>query len=554
MTELYEENRKNFLDLCETIWDLDDDSMEYIRNRTSDAWEPALEYKNLIDALKDKAVYEDQRIVLDIDMNEPAIQSLFIENDKSYKLFKRYFDSIIDTIRREYNCTIGYDNFISNKVVFKKNITKIKKVFELAYKEFPHVYEDSFAENYTAENCSRRIVKLFEEIGASKKSGKKLKFVISFNPMDWLLSSTGEDWSSCFRLDNPNGGYQYCMGLPFLCGDNNRALLYITDDSKKEHFGIKAHHYQTRTWCLINETGSFNVIKWYPNDTIGVDPINSITGYNNFKSREYFTHSKYPIDVISTKKGAVIGVYSDMGRMTEENGKLWWVGNSKDGQQIFTKNLIDLYGKDHHSFIMRQMDFRGLGVSTSGYNINDWKRLGLHLDLNFTALTCNSCKSNNKGGFVLKKNNTFLCYDCYKNNIFTCKKCGSENFLKEGTEKHTVIDEHNNEIILCQDCWDNRQNNICECCGKYSLNLSTSKEGKRICGNCLSKHIDNHCSCSECGDITNNAKIIYNSFTKNTIVVCNDCLNSQNYKNSISTFGRYYNLSVKKYVRRLPVE
>ena len=36
-------------------------------------------------------------------------------------------------------------------------------------------------------------------------------------------------------------------------------------------------------------------------------------------------------------KGAVIGVYSDMGRLVEENNELWIDGNGKEGQQIFTK-------------------------------------------------------------------------------------------------------------------------------------------------------------------------------------------------------------------------
>ena len=70
--------------------------------------------------------------------------------------------------------------------------------------------------------------------------------------MDWLLASTAEKFSSCFNLDNPNGGgYSFCLGIPFLSGDKNRMMLYITDGTKKEFMGLKVDSVQTRTWCLF---------------------------------------------------------------------------------------------------------------------------------------------------------------------------------------------------------------------------------------------------------------------------------------------------------------
>jgi hypothetical protein len=46
--------------------------------------------------------------------------------------------------------------------------------------------------------------------------------------MDWLLSSTKENFSSCFNIDNSSGGYHYSLGLPFLAGDKNRVMIYIS--------------------------------------------------------------------------------------------------------------------------------------------------------------------------------------------------------------------------------------------------------------------------------------------------------------------------------------
>ena len=131
MTEIYNKNRQNYLDLCNKVWNLDDESMKYLEKRLSDDWEPVPEFKTLIDALKEKgATYEDQRVMIDIDMSNTDIQSIFVSSDLSYKIFENYFGRLINYLQEHYNCTIGYKEFIENKVVFKKNITKIKKVLQ----------------------------------------------------------------------------------------------------------------------------------------------------------------------------------------------------------------------------------------------------------------------------------------------------------------------------------------------------------------------------------------------------------------------------------------
>lgn len=554
MTEIYNKNRQNYLDLCNKVWNLDDESMKYLEKRLSDDWEPVPEFKALIDALKEKgATYEDQRVVINIDMSNPDIQSIFESSDSSYRMFKNYFYRLINYLKEHYNCNIGYKEFIENKVIFKKNTTKIKKVFEVICAEEHDLYIDSTGNDYTKNDCADWIVRCFEKIGASKKSAKKLQFVISFNPMDWLLSSTGEDWSSCFNINNQGGGYQYCLGLPFLAGDKNRMLLYISDGSTKECVGIEAHHYQTRTWCLLDRSGSFNIVKWYPNDTVGVKPVNSITGYNNFKDRDYFTHSKYSIDILSTKKGAVIGVYSDMGRLVEENNELWISGNGKEGQQVFTKNLIDIsHSSTRNSFrISDSINVRNFGISQPGYRIPEWKNLGLHVDMIFPSVKCD-CGADNKGGFMFK-GKKFLCYDCYKDRVYTCGSCGNEDFINgEVYEIETTTGE---KIKLCKDCWEHRQEHICSCCGKYSTNplKNTDERGIKICGECANAHRDGWSKCDGCGKLTKHIRIKYNTYIKSSLRRCGDCI-SENDTQEISTFGRYFGVTIRTPVRGNAVE
>ena len=539
MTETFENNKKAYIDFVSRVWNFDDESMAYIEKRLSPEWEPVPELKELINL--EGGHYEDQRITFDLDMTNPLIQSFFVQNDESYKMFREIFRRVISFLDDHYGLVIGYQAFIENKAIFKKNTTKIKKIFEVAYAEYPELFDNESGYTYTKEKCAQWIVKQFERIGACKKSAKKLQFVISFNPIDWLMSSTGETWSSCFNINNHGGGYQYCLGLPFLCGDKNRMLLYITDGSEKELEGMKCHHYQTRTWCILDKSGTFNIVKWYPNDTIGVKPVNSITGLNNFCDKDSFREGKYPLDVLSTKKGAVIGVYSDMGRLVERDNKLWLSGNGKDGQQLFTKNLIDLSkSNSRHSFHFGDMPgLRELGVSKPGYELPKWRKLGIHVDMFFTTLKC-SCGSE-KGGFLFR-GEKYLCQDCYKNNVFTCGSCGNEDYISKDKEIHTVVTTSGETIKLCDSCWETRERHTCSCCGKYSKrNLLETDEGTRICPECLNNNSNGWSKCDTCGKISRAIRYVYNSFTKTSVKKCNSCKTTPEMQ-EISTFGRYFAL------------
>lgn len=543
MTELNEKNRKLYLDVCKRVWDLDDESMKYIEKRTSDEWEPVPELKTLIGC--EGSTYEDQRIRFDLDMANTTVQSFFEENDSSFEMFKNTFGHVISYLRNEYNATVGYKEFIENKMTFKKNVTKIKKVFEMMYAEDHRTYERDSGDSYDKDDCAAWIVKKFERIGASKKSAKKLQLVISFNPMDWLMASTSEDWSSCFNINNEAGGYQYCLGLPFLCGDKNRMLLYITDGSQKECMGIKVDHYQTRTWCILDTSNTMNIVKWYPNDTVGVNPVSSITKNDKFRNRDNFQKGKYPLDIISTKKGAVIGVYSDMGRLTAEDGKLWLKGNGKDGQQVFTKNLMDCSQiSSRHSIRIGNgfTDARVMGLSCSGYRIPQWKKLGLNVDAMFPTLTCKSC-GEDKTGIVLRNDNGFLCYDCYKDKVFTCGSCGAEGYISDKIVE--VLTSDGKKIRLCETCAERIKERTCDCCGKYSTrSLINTQEGEKICSSCLEVGANGYGRCDYCSKITKNIKVVYNTYSKDRKCSCSECTTRDGM--TVSTFGRYFTIKVGK--------
>ena len=524
MTEEFENNKKSYLNLLKGIWDFDDESMEYVEKRLSDEWKPVEDFNSLLEGKE----FKDQRIVSEIDFSDKELCNTFAASDEAYERFSLDFEEALKYLKSEKNCEITYQDFINNKVLYNKNLTKIKKVLETIYKENTKLFSwdsGSSTSEISPEKISEWIVKRFEIIGAKKKSSKKLYFVISFNPMDWFLSSTSEEkWESCFNLNHSNGhGYQYCLGLPFLCGDKNRFLVYLTDGTEKEFMGIKTHHYFSRTWVELDENGTFHPFKWYPNDTISIETLRTLTGNTSFKTRESFKRSKYPIDVLATVKGAFIGTYSDMGELKPINGELYLVGNLKTGQQNFTKNLLTT----------SSISFKDLRIDNHAVNnfvIPKWQKLGVHLDMFFTAGRC-SCGKDRIGKVV---GDRFICQDCYDGNYFNCEECGSEYLLEDRTFVET---EGGKTIAICPSCLEKAR--YCKVCGKYisgrAFDIDDDDENGVICSSCLSSGREGYRRCN-CGRVSKNVVKYFNQFTKIISTECPKCKNDNT--DFYEVFGR----------------
>lgn len=551
MTEQNAKNKEIYLNLCEKIWDFDEESLAYVNKRLSDEWEPVKEFKDFIDksVTDGKATYEDQRLRFKMDTRDPKIQSFFEANDESYKLFRSYFGFALTKLR-QLGVTVSYSEFISNKVVFHKNVTKIKKVLENIYASYDGIFQRDAGQPYSKESCASFIVKNFERIGSSKKSAKELEMVISFNPMDWLLSSTSEHFSSCFNLNNPSGGFQFCLGLPFLCGDNNRMMIYLTDGRRKEFEGINVEGVITRTWCILDESGSFNIVKWYPNDTVGVNPVNEITGYSNFKNKDSFKKSKYSLDVLASKLGAYYGVYLDMGKLTVIDDKLYIVGNTKEGQQRFSKNLVECDNKTT-SFTNPNHEIHGLHMPGVGYCIPKWRECGFHFDKMFSTLRCPVC-GEDKAGVRIENGDSeykYICFDCYKKMYSTCGSCGN-SYIRDPKKCKKVMTKHG-EIELCPSCSrpENIKAHTCSICGMYHpgvSNLEQLPNGDMVCPECARK--EGYVKCPECGKLSKSVICIYDSFSGESRRMCDSCLDSssKNMFREVFLFGKYFPVIRKK--------
>lgn len=520
MSEINENNKKIYLELCKYVWDFDKESMEYVKNRLSDSWEPVDEYKELIKL----GNYEDQRVRINLDLKNKNVQKLFEKEDRSYCLFKDFFSSALEYLD-ETNNSISYENFCSNKMVYKKNITKIKKVFEDVYKMKPNLFELDSSEVYSKDGCANWIVKKFEKIGENKKPFGKMQFVISFNPIDWLLSSTSEKWTSCFNIGNTSGGYQYCLGLPFLCGDKNRVMFYITDGTKKKFYNLETDSFMSRCWALIDVKETINIIKWYPNNIFSSVTIKDLLDCDLIKNSSDFSKSKYNVDVLSTNDGIVMGVYSDMGKLKKCGEKLYWFGNGKEGQQIFSKNLLNL-SEIRNTFTD---ELRG------NYNILDWIKLGSHLDMFGLKPRCKFCKEPKPAIKVFNSNGDLddnCCFDCYDKMYCSCDVCKG-TFKKEKITEVIIDGFDDTPKKVCPTCL--KKYSKCDCCGKYSMANHTVDE-KTFCNTCIKSGAAGYRICPECNSITKKVFKKFNPVVKTSAYFCEHC-NTPDENNTISVLG-----------------
>ena len=222
----------------------------------------------------------------------------FEKDDVSWKMFKEAFPSMVATER------ISYQNYIEGKVGLKKITTvmvesivnkpecfvemlelvaeKENVLFSNMMNSYFPTHADAIIGNkksifverqdYESKICIKVGRKSFKKKFNPKEVTGVLKEVktdfsalvnrlffgvkrtnaaylcFSLNFADWLLASTGEEWTSCIGLENDNG---YWRGLASLIGDKNRILVYVTNKQEKEFMGVKSYKMIERSWAFL---------------------------------------------------------------------------------------------------------------------------------------------------------------------------------------------------------------------------------------------------------------------------------------------------------------
>ena len=118
--------------------------MKFIEKRTTDEWQPPQEYKDFLKNYK----YENQRYRLPVDFDNPEVSRQIEKFDESFSLFRYYFSSALEYF------TVSYKEFLNNKVVYNKNLTKIKKVLEKIYSENSDCFERDARDTHLFEGST----------------------------------------------------------------------------------------------------------------------------------------------------------------------------------------------------------------------------------------------------------------------------------------------------------------------------------------------------------------------------------------------------------------
>lgn len=293
------EGFSNIESLVEKHFNLTKESMEVFKKHL---YKPdfAEEYKRIYDE-------PDGRLFVEIDPLQ------FEDDDENWETFKNTFSSFIEKEN------ITYENYLSGKKDGKKittlffssiieNLSSFTELIHFILEEDSDLFR-SFHRSYFMKNSDfiqdHGVEKIGEKEGKFFIKSSKKTFLKKFNPKeivcvlkdlkseissllnknffgvkrssnslvcfsvnfsDWLLASTGEEWSSCISLDSSCG---YWQGLAGLVGDKNRVLIYITNKKEKEAYGIKSYKMIERSWGFLykdfNGNKYFGTNKKYPN-------------------------------------------------------------------------------------------------------------------------------------------------------------------------------------------------------------------------------------------------------------------------------------------------
>jgi len=302
------------------------------------------------------------------------------------------------------NSGITYNNFISGLFKNKKILKSIK-----------YFYGDRVDLD--------TIIKFNQSISEKRLPiGKELQIVLSLNFADWFLCSTAENWTSCLDLKSSHQN-AFWASLPGLIIDKNRALVYITDGTKKEFCGITTDRFITRSWVLLDQQNILNTVKEYPLKMLGTDIIKDKLELNEIKSIDNDFTSKYPLDFLFNKRNYSIFPYLD-------NSKL---------KTIFNKHYI--LGTNTHGGVYG-VDIYGTPYDDSPYNCE----FGLEA--------------------IIEQEKEI---DCYCGKQYSCQDCGIGL-----TEDYVFFDYAGNEY--CEDCFDTKFE-YCQNCGKV-LDLDGSCDCK----------------------------------------------------------------------------
>ena len=354
-------NKENIFDLVEKHFGLDEKSLGIFKSKLFDNKDVAVEYKKYLgdDTRRYFKIEDDIKERIDEGWSyfSSEFRSFCRDNGTTYQEFKnnafsfngkkqrmlkalkeyyldpknptRLIDDLSRSISPEYFKELFFGTERSVNVFFISGITYENGRYSIRYYDqkrkhktlTKNVLKSKFVKFFSdiEKDFDTYLTSVSERIGTSKLPNKDIFVVLSVDFEDWFLCSTGEKWGSCLSLESNHDG-AFWSGLPGLISDKNRAMVYITDMSKKTYNGIIVDHIISRSWLLVNKDSEVCFVGEYPSDMNLYDIANRVI-FEDSLSEDEFDRSKYnfePIFIGNEKKKFLSYIYEDTSQVMLE--------------------------------------------------------------------------------------------------------------------------------------------------------------------------------------------------------------------------------------------
>lgn len=317
----------------------------------------------------------------------------------------------------------------------------------------------------------KAIILKTSEVISSKIVSEKIesRAYVSFNCFDWLMCSTGENWTSCLSLDS-----RHCFGTGLLgltaCPDASMIFIEDTNKPNKENSGFVAPNMKNRAWMFYTDTEKYALVKWYPNDissSINLGTLKEM-GFNTVLIRGEGDEYDIGISSYSTwnpitfKNNQIAWIYTDYYNIKSIEDKIFLAFGDC---QMMPDFEINSYGLDSvECSIEDKLNSKGCRISEllqapSPIFTDEELEGGSSYE---TCAYCGETICIDDEDFIYLDNGDVVCSDCAENYAY-CEECGEYHF----TDTCTYLENYGR--CVCEDCLDENYTQ-CDVTGKYIEN------------------------------------------------------------------------------------
>jgi formylmethanofuran dehydrogenase subunit E len=319
-----------------------------------------------------------------------------------------------------------------------------------------------------------------EQITTSRQaSADETIVMVSHNPVDIIMASTGQSFGSCVSFDSD---YESCyyLGFPGVVIDPNKIIVAILNHKRIKttllgNADLKHFSYNSRTYVLWmkdkdeSNKEQLHVVCPYPYSSLSYEDIldqlygDRFTDVDDSIRDNYEGMFEFPRLVWSDN--CTCNTYLDSyGIRTDRgNNTCAWDGDYSGGS----------FG-----------DFNNTGGYNSLWDGDPWSD---------SDMPCEYC-----GDYYCEDDLTYVsghgsvCYWCYENAFTSCERCGEMELNRD-------IETTEDDAYLCDRCFSNYTTK-CDKCGEIYYNrdeLTDTDDDHSLCDDCY----DSITPCADCGNV-----------------------------------------------------